>query len=92
MEAVIVLKISISESGNAVALQLEGKLVGPWVGELRRLTEHALSKDKSIIIDLERVLFADAHGVALLHELARRQVSQVNRSQFLTQQLKEAAL
>jgi ABC-type transporter Mla MlaB component len=89
---VIVLKISISESGNAVALQLEGKLIGPWVEELRRLSDLALSEDKSLIIDLEKVQFADARGVALLQELAGRQVSQVNCSQFLTQQLKETAL
>jgi hypothetical protein len=40
---------------------------------------------------LEKVWFADARGVALLQELARRQVSQRNCSQFLTQQLKETA-
>ena len=86
------LKISIiSDSDQAIQFQLEGKLVGPWVEELQRLSDEALSHQKTVSFDLERVWFVDPHGVTLLRDLARRKVSQVNCSQFVTQQLKEVA-
>jgi RNA polymerase sigma-70 factor, ECF subfamily len=87
-----VLKISIiSDSDQAIQFQLEGKLVGPWVEELQRLSDEALSDRKAVSLDLEKVWFVDPHGVTLLRDLARRQVSQLNCSQFVSQQLKEAA-
>ena len=86
------LKISIiSDSDQAIQFQLEGKLVGPWVEELQRLSDEALSHKKAVSLDLERVWFVDSKGVTLLRNLARRKVSQVNCSQFVSQQLKEAA-
>lgn len=86
------LKISIiSDSDQAIQFQLEGKLVGPWVEELHRLSDDALSHQKAVSLDLERVSFVDPRGIALLRALARRQVSQVNCSQFVSRQLKEAA-
>ena len=86
------LKISIiSDSDQAIQFQLEGKLVGPWVEELQRLSDEALSHQKAVSLDLERVWFVDSHGVTLLRNLARRKVSQVNCSQFVSLQLKEAA-
>jgi ABC-type transporter Mla MlaB component len=87
-----VLKISIiSDSDQAVQFQLEGKLVGPWVEELQRLSDEALSQQKTVSLDLERVWFVDSHGVTLLRNLARKQVAQLNCSQFVSQQLKEVA-
>jgi ABC-type transporter Mla MlaB component len=86
-----VLKISvISDSDQAIEFQLEGKLVGPWVDELRKLGDEALSQEKSVSLDLERVWFVDARGAALLRDLAGRQVSQHHSSQFVSQQVKEA--
>ena len=85
------LKISIiSDSDQAIQFQLEGKLVGPWVEELQKLSYEALSHQKAVSLDLQKVWFVDAHGIGLLRDLARRQVSQVNCSQFVSQQLKEA--
>jgi ABC-type transporter Mla MlaB component len=87
-----VLKISIiSDSDQAIQFQLEGNLAGPWVEELRSLSDEALSQQKTVSLDLEKVRFVDPHGVTLLRDLARRQVSQVNCSPFVSQQLKEAA-
>ncbi len=86
------LKISIiSDSDQATQFQLEGNLAGPWVEELRSLSDDALAQQKTVSLDLEKVRFVDPHGAALLRDLARRQVSQVNCSQFVSQQLKEAA-
>jgi ABC-type transporter Mla MlaB component len=87
-----VLKISIiSDSDQAIQLQLEGKLIGPWVEELQRLSGEALSQQKAVSLDLERVWFVDSRGVTLLRDLAKKQVSELNCSQFVSQQLKEAA-
>lgn len=86
------LKISIiGDSDQAIQFQLEGKLVGPWVEELRRLSDEALSHHKNVSLDLERVWFVDSRGVTLLRDLAKRQVSELNCSQFVSQQLKEVA-
>jgi len=88
-----VLRISmINESEQRVRLSLEGWLVGPWVDELRKETEQHLSEAKALRIDLAKVLFADPRGVALLRELASRQVEHVNCSTFLSQQLKETSI
>ena len=82
------LKISVtSESVEATSFQLEGKLVGPWVEELRRLSDAALAKSEAVSLDLEKVWFVDSQGIALLRELAKQKVAQLNCSQFISQQL-----
>ncbi len=79
----------MGDSDQAIEFALEGKLVGPWVDELRRLSHDALSQNKSVSLNLEKVWFVDANGAALLRDLAGRQVSQYNSSQFVSQQVKE---
>ena len=87
------LRISIiNESKQRVRLVLEGWLVGPWVDELRKESEQQLFEAKALRLDLAKVLFVDPRGVALLRELAGRQVEYVNCSTFLSQQLKEATI
>ena len=87
------LRISvITDLDENTWLQLEGSLVGPWVEELRQLSNSALSGSRSLTLDLEKLLFVDSVGVALLRELSTRNVAQVNCSPFIQQQLKEAAL
>lgn len=84
------LKISVtSESSEATSFQLEGKLVGPWVEELRRLSDAALARSEAVSLDLEKVWFVDAQGIALLRDLAKQKVAQFNCSQFISQQLEE---
>src|SRR5215469_9777375 len=87
------LRISmINESEQRVRLALEGWLVGAWVEELRKESEQQLSEAKSLRLDLAKVLFVDPRGVALLRELAGRQVEYVNCSSFLSQQLEQATI
>ena len=84
------LRISIVEdSEQSVRLVLEGRVVGPWVSELRKQSEQMLSEAKNVTLDLGKVWFVDQSGAALLKELANRQVEQVNCSIFISQQLKE---
>jgi len=83
-----VLKISVtSESVEVTSFRLEGKLVGPWVEELRRLSAVALAKSGAVSLDLEKVWFVDSQGIALLRDLAKQNVARLNCSQFISQQL-----
>lgn len=87
------LRISIIDHADeGIRLQLEGRIVGPWVEELRRLSDEALSQTTALSLDLERVWFVDPRGVALLRDLSEKRVAHVNCSPFISQQLKEAAL
>jgi len=88
-----VLRISIiHRADEGIQFQLEGRLIGPWVEELRRLSDQALSQQKTVSVDLQKVWFVDLQGVDLLRDLAKKQVTQINCSPFVSQQLKEAAL
>jgi RNA polymerase sigma-70 factor, ECF subfamily len=83
-----VLRISVtSDSAVSIHFQLEGKLIGPWVDELRQLSNTALLSNKTITLDLNKLWFTDLEGAGLLRDLHQRQVSQINCSQFITQQL-----
>ena len=87
------LRISIiHRADEGIQFQLEGRLIGPWVEELRRLSDQALSQQKTVSLDLQKVWFVDLQGVDLLRDLARKRVTQINCSPFVSQQLKEAAL
>ena len=87
------LRISIiHRADEGMQFQLEGRLIGPWVEELRRLSDQALSQQKTVSLDLQKVWFVDLQGVDLLRYLAKKQVTQINCSPFVSQQLKEAAL
>ena len=82
------LRISVtSDSDVSIDFQLEGKLIGPWVEELRQLSNTALLGNKTVTLDLKKLWFTDLEGAGLLCELHQRQVSQINCSQFITQQL-----
>jgi ABC-type transporter Mla MlaB component len=89
----IVLRISvIKELDDGTQLQLEGSLIGPWVEELRKQGEQALSKSKPVSLDLGKLWFVDTVGVALLRELSERGVACLNCSNFVSAQLKETNL
>ena len=61
-------------------LVLEGRLVGPWVGELRRTVAEG---DGQRSVDLTGVTFADAEGVAALRALRSAGTELVGASGFL---------
>ena len=83
------LKISHAESPQgAVTLTLAGRLVGPWVGELRRVCEPLLAGRRAMALDLAEVSFLDAEGVATLHAYLARGVTLQNCSPFVDQQIR----
>ncbi len=83
------LKISQAEKANhSVTLKLEGRVVGPWVAELRQVCEKLLTEGRALKLDLADVTFADASGVAALSSFKSRGVTFTNCSPFVEEQLK----
>ena len=83
--------LRISQSGSSssdITLRLEGRVVGPWVEEVRRYCEKLLAEGRSLTLDVADVSFVDRDGVVLLHELQGRQVSLTRCSSFLLEQLR----
>ena len=84
------LKISEPVANHAATLKLEGRLIGPWVDELKNACERYLTAKQSIILDFADVTFADRTGLALLRRLRARGVRWVNCSPFLEAELRTA--
>ena len=83
------LKISqAGKPGQNFTLKLEGRVVGPWVSELRLICESLLSNRRGLNLDLSDVSYADADGVELLTNLKSRGVLLANGSPFVSEQLK----
>jgi anti-anti-sigma regulatory factor len=88
-EDAAVLKIVLVESRNGVTLRLEGRVIGPWVEELRRSCDDVLITGARLTLDLSDVSFVDRDGVELFRNLrSRRHVRLSNRSRFVAEQLK----
>ncbi len=56
---------------SIVTLRLEGKLVGPWVGELRSTCDELHVPASYLALNLSGVTFVDSAGVDLLRDLMR---------------------
>ena len=85
--------LKISQAGKAnhsVTLKLEGRVVGPWVGELRQVCEALLTEVRTLKLDLAEVTFADTDGVAVLTSFKSRGVRFRNCSPFVEEQLKSS--
>ena len=62
------LKITTHTSDDSTRITLEGRLVGPWIGELERCwrdSEHSAA-GRRLIVDLIGVTFVEQDGKALL--------------------------
>jgi hypothetical protein len=83
--------LKISQTGtpnHSVAFKLEGRIIGPWVEELRRICEPLLAEERSVKLDLAEVSFADNDGVATLNSFKSRGAVLENCSPFVEEQLK----
>ena len=84
------LKITRQEPGAETATwKLEGRLVGPWVSELRQVAESALTDSRGLVFDVSDVSFVDRKGEELLRELVGRRVRLERPSGFIRELLKE---
>ncbi len=64
------LRITRVEKASAETLLIvEGRLVGPWVAELKNAVIGADTEPEHVTIDLSAVSFVDARGLKLLHQL-----------------------
>ena len=63
------MRISLEQDQGNLSLVVEGRLVGPWVDELRRVSAKHISGRSSPLIDLCGVTAMDARGQTLLNEL-----------------------
>jgi hypothetical protein len=83
------LRIATLETpGNGATLSLEGRVIGPWVDELRQSCERILATGASLTLDLSEVAFVERSGVRLLQNLVDGGVTVVNCPAFVCEQLK----
>jgi len=80
--------VSVGNGPGKTTLVLEGRLVGPWVEELRRSCEARLDSLAGLTLDLGTVSFIDRGGIELLQSLADRHARLTNCSPFVAEQLK----
>jgi hypothetical protein len=83
------LKLSVVHQKELATLQLEGRIVGPWVTELRHACEQVLHRQGRLTVDLAGVTFVDRQGAVECRGLVARGVVFVNGSSFVTEQLKD---
>jgi hypothetical protein len=62
------LKITTHRSDDSTRITLEGRLVGPWIGELERCWRESeqSAAGRRLIVDLTGVTFVEPEGKALL--------------------------
>lgn len=62
------LKITIHAAVDSMTLELEGRLAGPWVGELERCWRDSTSTkpEQHLRVNLAAVTYIDSDGKALL--------------------------
>jgi hypothetical protein len=77
-----------SPGGSATTLTVEGRVVGPWVDELRHACQRILVTGAELILDLHEVAFVERDGLELLQSLVDRGVTIVNCPAFVREQLK----
>lgn len=88
------LRVTIHEDARTRTIQLEGKIVGPWVEELSR-TWHSLAGSlgsRELYLDLRDVAFVDAKGRQLLLEIYQKTNSGFLADSPLTQYFADEAM
>jgi hypothetical protein len=86
-----VLKITeIAQNDSGRTLKPEGKLLGPWVDELRNVCTQPLNRAEQVGLDLAAVTFVNAAGAKLLRELIREGIIITQCSAFVAELLHAA--
>jgi len=67
------LRITIAETATEQRWTLDGRLVGPWVGELRASWKKAprIQSGRTCVVDLNEVTFIDKRGERLLRTMSK---------------------
>jgi ABC-type transporter Mla MlaB component len=76
LQQAAMLKITLHDSAGELRFRLEGRLAGPWVGELRQCWQTALStvQGRKTTVCLSEVDYVDTDGQSLLTEMHRQGV------------------
>jgi anti-anti-sigma regulatory factor len=69
---IVVLKITVKETGELTEFKLEGKLSGPWVSELNRVWLE--SGARLVAVDICGVTYVDSEGEQLLARMYKHGV------------------
>jgi hypothetical protein len=79
-----VLKITIHDTPTERKWTLEGRLVGPWVGELRSNWKRTYcgAEGRTHVVDLVDVFFIDKSGERLLRAMAKQGVKFIATSVY----------
>jgi hypothetical protein len=72
-------------------IKLEGKLVGPWVDEVRKACAAGADPSSRTQLDLSALIFVDAAGERLLRDLIVRGIDVVACSSYVAELLRLAA-
>lgn len=88
------LRITVQESEDAVKVVLEGRVAGPWVGELNRAWVETAPRigSKKVSIDLKNVTYADAAGKRALKSIFSESDAELVASSMEIQDLAEEVL
>lgn len=98
IEGLNTLRITFQNSAEAVEMKLEGRVAGPWAGELNRVWVEAAPQfaHKKLIIDLHNVTYADAAGKqalrAIYDQTHAELVAGTPWTQFLAEEVRAAKL
>jgi anti-anti-sigma regulatory factor len=82
-----VLKITESCAQGVGTLKLEGKILAPWIEEVRSACTASTKKHSATLLDLSGVSFVDLAGARLLHELVASGIRIVTPSRFVAELL-----
>jgi hypothetical protein len=83
-----VLKITeVSRSDSAITFKLEGKVLAPWVDELRRICTEPPHESRQIHLDLHAITFLDEAGAELMRELIQQGITIAKCSGFIAELL-----
>ena len=88
------LKITITETQTGNRWTLQGRLVGPWVGELRKCWK-AKQRTKTwqrCVVDLNDVTYVDKAGERLLRALSKTGVELVARGVYTKHLIEKARI
>ena len=77
----------IAQNDSGRTFTLEGKLLGPWVDELRNVCTQPLERLEQVGLDLAAVTFVNAAGAELLRELIRKGIIITRCSAFVAELL-----
>jgi hypothetical protein len=84
--------VRLQPTDDGATLRLEGRVIGPWVDELRRSCDRVLATGATLTLDVSEVAFLERDGVRLLKDLIDGGVAVVNCPAFVTEQLKALSL